>query len=126
MRFIRLNHIFHSCNEPPSIPLSLNLAIVILRRSISHVSCKHKHRVFCFYTHRSPHGLPGYQILFATHAFVPQRQFNIGKPSPHADSPINFYKFNLYINSTIFLLKTLEKKVYINHHRSSPSILLRT
>ena len=29
--------------------------------------------------HRLPRGLPGYLILFDTHAFVPQRQSSVGK-----------------------------------------------
>src|SRR5699024_2054422 len=33
-------------------------------------------------THRLRHGLPGYLILFATHAFEPQRQLQARPPPP--------------------------------------------
>ena len=59
----------------PSISLSFNLAVVLPRRNTYRV---------CFDTadfisasssiHRLGRGLPGYLILFAPHAFVPQRQ----------------------------------------------------
>ena len=40
--------------------------------------------------HRLRHGLPGYLILFATHAFVPQRQLKpSGPPSPLVFLPIS-------------------------------------
>ena len=37
-RIIELNHMFHRPNNPPPIPLSFNLAIVVPRRSIYRVS----------------------------------------------------------------------------------------
>ncbi len=59
---------------PPSIPLSFNLAIVLPRwityrfRLVTDIvsPTTSYHRLLC--------GLPGYLILFDTHAFVPQRQ----------------------------------------------------
>ena len=65
----------HRLCGPPSIPLSFNLAAVLPRWI-----------AYCVYSgtdgvspptpsnHRLRHGLPGYLILFATHAFEPQRQ----------------------------------------------------
>ena len=39
--------------------------------------------------HRLQHGLPGYLILFAPHAFVPQRQLKPSRPpSPLVFSPV--------------------------------------
>jgi hypothetical protein len=65
----------HRLCGPPSIPLSFNLAVVLPRwltyrfplvtQSCDQTTSKH----------RLGRGLPGYLILFATHAFVPQRQF---------------------------------------------------
>ena len=41
-------------------------------------------------THRLQRGLPGYLILFATHAFVPQRQYDARwLPSPSTFLPIS-------------------------------------
>jgi hypothetical protein len=64
----------HRLCGPPSIPLSFNLAVVLPRwltyrfplvtQSCDQTTSKH----------RLGRGLPGYLILFATHAFVPQRQ----------------------------------------------------
>ena len=62
---------------PPSIPLSFNLAVVLprwmtyrFRLATDSVSPTVSH-------HRLQRGLPGYLILFAPHAFVPQRQLRI-------------------------------------------------
>ena len=68
---------------PPSIPLSFNLAVVLprwmtyrFRLATDCVSPTVSH-------HRSQRGLPGYLILFATHAFASQRQYRSrSSPSP--------------------------------------------
>ncbi|KAH0713863.1 hypothetical protein KY289_009822 [Solanum tuberosum] len=60
---------------PPSIPLSFGLATVLPRRSVSRVSWAPDPRRPRANTHRLRHGLPGYLILFAPHAFAPQRRF---------------------------------------------------
>src|SRR3712207_8443777 len=69
---------------PPSIPLSFNLAIVLPRRNTYCVNCGTEGWTPPTPSiHRLRHGLPGYLILFATHAFVPQRQLQSRKsPSP--------------------------------------------
>jgi hypothetical protein len=69
----------HRLCGPPSIPLSFNLATVLPRwityhfrlgtDCISPISSNHSLR----------RGLPGYLILFAPHAFVPQRQYQFSK-----------------------------------------------
>src|SRR5271168_1214572 len=81
----------HRLCGPPSIPLSFNLAAVLPRRRTYRV---------CFDTklssnltsssHRLRRGLPGYLILFAPHAFVPQCQYRSRKsPSPLVFLPIS-------------------------------------
>ena len=52
---------------PPSIPLSFNLAIVLLRLAT-------EGRPPATSDHRLRRGLPGYLILFDPHAFVHERQ----------------------------------------------------
>src|SRR3712207_9307852 len=47
--------------------------------------------------HRLRHGLPGYLILFATHAFVPQRQLQSRK-SP---SPLVFFLISTHFTATL-------------------------
>ena len=46
--------------------------------------------------HRLRRGLPGYLILFATHAFVPQRQFWSSKPP----SPLVFLPISTHLTAT--------------------------
>ncbi len=82
---------------PPSIPLSFNLAAVLPRRN-----------AYCVYCgtegvdpptpsiHRLPRGLPGYLILFAPHAFAPQRQFQSRKPP----SPLVFLPISTHFTAT--------------------------
>ena len=47
--------------------------------------------------HRLQHGLPGYLILFATHAFVPQRQLEPSKPP----SPLVFLRISTHFTATL-------------------------
>ena len=82
----------------PSIPLSFNLAAVLLRRDTYRV---------CFDTigsipltssiHRLGRGLPGYLILFAPHAFEPQRQLQSRKPP----SPPMFLLISMHSTATL-------------------------
>src|SRR5690554_3672540 len=74
----------HRLCGPPSIHLSFNLAAVLPRRSTYRVSCATKtSRVPTASRHRLRRGLPGYLILFAPHAFAPQRQYQSSQsPSP--------------------------------------------
>ena len=66
---------------PPSIPLSFNLAVVLPRwltycvnSGTEGVSPPTPSK------HRLGRGLPGYLILFAPHAFEPQRQLEPSRP----------------------------------------------
>ena len=47
--------------------------------------------------HRLRRGLPGYLILFATHAFVPQRQFQSRRPP----SPLVFLLISTHFTATL-------------------------
>src|SRR3972149_5074136 len=81
----------HRLCGPPSIPLSFNLATVLPRRCAYRVSCATEKLGFPTpSTHRLRRGLPGYLILFAPHAFAPQRQFRARwPPSPPVFFPIS-------------------------------------
>ena len=69
---------------PPSIPLSFNLAAVLPRWITYCVNCGTEGvSPPTPSNHRLRRGLPGYLILFAPHAFVPQCQLQASKsPSP--------------------------------------------
>src|ERR1044071_7140403 len=87
----------HRLCGSPSIPLSFNLAAVLPRRRTQRVS---------YDTERltpptsSPHrlwrGLPGYLILFAPHAFVPERRYWSRKPL----SPLMFLPISTHFTAT--------------------------
>ncbi len=47
--------------------------------------------------HRLRRGLPGYLILFAPHAFVPQRQYRTSEPP----SPLVFLRISTNFTSTL-------------------------
>ena len=59
---------------PPSIPLSFNLAVVLPRWMAYRFRLAAEPVGPTVSHHRLLRGLPGYLILFDTHAFVPQRQ----------------------------------------------------
>ncbi len=87
---IELNHILHRLCGPPSIPLSFSLATVLPRRDTYRVSYDTEARAPTSSIHRLQRGLPGYLILFAPHAFVPQRQLLSRRPpSPLVFLPIS-------------------------------------
>ncbi len=86
----------------PSIHLSFSLATVLPRRSTYRVSCATKvSKTPTASRHRLRHGLPGYLILFAPHAFVPQRQY-LQMAAFAIGIPPDLYAFHRYTwNSTI-------------------------
>lgn len=47
--------------------------------------------------HRLRRGLPGYLILFAPHAFVPQRQLQTSRPP----SPLMFFVISMHFTATL-------------------------
>ena len=88
----------HRLCGSPSIPLSFILANVLPRRSTYRVSCATKaSKAPTASRHRLRHGLPGYLILFATHAFVPQCQ------SSSRDLPTLSVFFQISTHSTATL-----------------------
>src|SRR5690625_5481427 len=87
----------HRLCGPPSIHLSFNLAAVLARRSTECVSCATKgSSPPTASRHRLRRGLPGYLILFAPHAFAPQRQCQ-SRVSP---SPLMFLPISTHFTAT--------------------------
>ena len=87
----------HRLCGSPSIPLSFILANVLPRWNTYCVSCGTD--MPCMPTpsiHRLQRGLPGYLILFAPHAFAPQRQFQSRKPP----SPLVFLPISTHFTAT--------------------------
>ena len=88
----------HRLCGSPSIPLSFILANVLPRWNTYCVSCGTD--VQCTPTpsiHRLQRGLPGYLILFAPHAFEPQRQSSSSKPP----SPPVFFLISTHFTTTL-------------------------
>ena len=87
----------HRLCGPPSIPLSFNLAVVLPRWSAYCVCSGTEDSSPTPSTHRLQRGLPGYLILFAPHAFEPQRQFQSRKPP----SPLVFFLISTHFTATL-------------------------
>ena len=88
----------HRLCGSPSISLSFNLAAVLPRRNTYCVSCDTEGVVPPISSiHRLRRGLPGYLILFAPHAFVPQCQLQPSK-SP---SPLVFFLISTHSTATL-------------------------
>ena len=92
----------HRLCGPPSIPLSFNLAVVLPRWSAYCVSCGTEDSSPTPSTHRLRRGLPGYLILFAPHAFEPQRQLSSSKPP----SPLVFLLISTHFTATLGIPST--------------------
>ena len=86
----------HRLCGPPSIPLSFNLAVVLPRWITYCVNSGTEAFAPTPSNHRLQHGLPGYLILFATHAFVPQRQLKPSRPP----SPLVFLPISTHFTAT--------------------------
>ena len=88
----------HRLCGSPSIPLSFILANV-LPRWITYCVCCGTDRLWppTPSDHRLPRGLPGYLILFAPHAFEPQRQLQSSKPP----SPLVFLLISTHFTATL-------------------------
>ena len=88
----------HRLCGSPSIPLSFNLAAVLPRRRTYRVSCDTERLTLPTSSpHRLWRGLPGYLILFAPHAFAPQRQYRASEPP----SPLVFLRISTNFTSTL-------------------------
>ena len=89
--------LLHCLCGPPSIPLSFNLAAVLPRWITYCVNSGTEGvRPPTPSNHRLQRGLPGYLILFATHAFVPQRQLKPSRPP----SPLVFLPISTHFTAT--------------------------
>ncbi len=83
---------------PPSIPLSFNLAIVLPRWNTYCVNCGTEGvSPPTPSIHRLQRGPPGYLILFAPHAFAPQRQLSSSRPP----SPLVFLLISTHFTATL-------------------------
>ena len=99
----------HRLCGPPSIPLSFNLAIVLPRwitynfRLVTDIVSPTTS------DHRLRRGLPGYLILFAPHAFVPERQ---SRPSELPSLSV-FCVISMHFTATLHIPPTsTEFKMY--------------
>src|SRR5690606_20037866 len=98
-----LNHMLHRLCGPPSIPLSFSLAAVLPRWDTYHFRLAAQGsgpRTASI--HRLRRGLPGYLILFATHAFVHQRQYMVS----HLPSQSVFYVISMHFTATLHIPAT--------------------
>ena len=86
----------HRLCGPPSIHLSFNLAAVLPRRLIYRVSFETQTIAQASNQHRLRRGLPGYLILFATHAFAYERQY-LPRRLP---SPLVFFQISTHSTAT--------------------------
>ena len=88
----------HRLCGSPSIPLSFILANVLPRWNTYCVGCGTEASTAPTPSiHRLRRGLPGYLILFAPHAFVPQCQFQSSKPP----SPLMFLLISTHFTATL-------------------------
>ena len=116
----------HRLCGSPSIPLSFILANVLPRWN-TYCVCDGTEKQ-CFPTpsiHRLPRGLPGYLILFAPHAFEPQRQLLSSKPP----SPPVFLLISTHFTATLGIpLSSPALKKYSFHPITglSPELLRQT
>nr|AOE12499.1 hypothetical protein [uncultured bacterium] len=93
----------HRLCGPPSIPLSFILANVLPRWDTYHFRLAAQNsRSRTASIHRLRRGLPGYLILFATHAFVHQRQLVLSK----LPSQLVFYVISMHFTATLHIPPT--------------------
>ena len=71
-------------------------------------------------THRLRRGLPGYLILFAPHAFAPQRQYRASEPP----SPLVFLRISTNFTSTLAVPLT-SPELKINSFEGSSGVELQ-
>ena len=94
----------HRLCGPPSIPLSFTLASVLPRWDTYHFRLATQPTIVgrTASIHRLRRGLPGYLILFATHAFVPQRQYTVS----NLLSQSVFCVISMHFTATLHILTT--------------------
>ena len=98
-RCFELNHMLHRLCGSPSIPLSFILANVLPRWTAYCVCCGHRMALPPRHLAVIVYGVdyPGYLILFAPHAFEPQRQLLSSKPP----SPLVFLLISTHFTATL-------------------------
>ena len=108
----------HRLCGSPSIPLSFILANV-LPRWITYCVCCGTDGSYppTPSNHRLRRGLPGYLILFAPHAFEPQRQLPSSKPP----SPLVFFLISTHFTATLGIPLT-SPALQLNSFQSSPGV----
>ena len=92
----------HRLCGPPSIPLSFTVAGVLPRWITYHFRLVSDCISPKTSNHRLQRGLPGYLILFAPHAFVPQRQYWLSK----LPSQLVFYVISMHFTATLHIPPT--------------------
>ncbi len=92
----------HRLCGPPSIPLSFTLAGVLPRWLTYRFRLAAHSEKQTASKHRLGRGLPGYLILFDTHAFVPQRQTR----SSQLPSQLMFYDISKHFTATCHIPPT--------------------
>ena len=92
----------HRLCGPPSIPLSFSLATVLPRWDTYHFRLATQSENRTASIHRLRRGLPGYLILFATHAFVHQRQLIVS----NLPSQLVFHVISKHFTATLHILVT--------------------
>ena len=92
----------HRLCGPPSIPLSFILANVLPRWMLNALTAALTQKGPTPSAHRLRRGLPGYLILFAPHAFVPQRQLWTSQPP----SPLVFFVISTHFTATLTIPPT--------------------
>lgn len=104
----------HRLCGPPSIPLSFIVADVLPRWYAYCVNCVTGPKEPTTSIHRLQRGLPGYLILFAPHAFVPQRQLQPSRPP----SPLVFFVISMHFTATLRIppASSVLKKPSIHGH----------
>ena len=95
----------HRLCGPPSIPLSFILANVLPRWVTYHFRLATQTEIRTASDHRLRRGLPGYLILFATHAFVHQRQSFVS----NLPSQLVFHVISKHFIATLHILVTSQK-----------------
>ena len=96
---------FHSCERTPQVEYLMRLRRH--RRTLSPTPS----------IHRLPRGLPGYLILFAPHAFEPQRQLPSSKPP----SPLVFLLISTHFTATLGIPLT-PPALKLNSFQCSPGV----
>ena len=120
----------HRLCGSPSIPLSFILANVLPRWNTYCVNgSTDTLRVPTLSIHRLRRGLPGYLILFAPHAFEPQRQLPSSKPP----SPPVFFLISTHFTATpgiplappVLKINSFQSNLRVEPLHFTPDLLFR-